>query len=255
MTPFDMLLTLLVGYPLPPEMVDQRYPMFLQYSGGLLLTIQITVLSLFFGFLMGTGLAVCRRDMALGGARSEARRSVVASVPRWFSIAATECIRGLPIMLLVLLVFDLPYRLLQVRVPAPILATIAFSVYAAAYLSEIVRAGLRSVNPELRHVGKTLGLSRSRILLKVELPIVCRNLMPDFVNLAVTVFKDTSTLAVVAVAELTYTARKMLMSEPIGYVVVWLLVLFLYWAVATALSMYSHYARHQRFDERLFHPA
>jgi His/Glu/Gln/Arg/opine family amino acid ABC transporter permease subunit len=253
MTPFDMLATLLVGYPLPPEMVDPRYPLFLQYSGGLLLTIQITVLSLFFGFLMGTGLAVCRRDMAPGGTRGEARRSV-ASVPRWLSIAATECIRGLPIMLLVLLVFDLPYRLLQVRVPAAILATIAFSVYAAAYLSEIVRAGLRSVNPELRQVGKTLGLSRSRILLKVELPIVWRNMMPDFVNLAVTVFKDTSTLAVVAVAELTYTARKMLMSEPIGYAVVWLLVLFLYWAVATALSMYSHYARHRRFDERLLHP-
>jgi His/Glu/Gln/Arg/opine family amino acid ABC transporter permease subunit len=239
-----------MGYPLPSDMVDPAYPVFLQRSGGLLLTISITALSLFFGLLLGMALALCRREATDRERRHSVFGHTVAVGLRFLSGAVTEGIRGLPIMLLVLLTFDLPYRLFETRVPGTILATVAFSLYAGAYLSEIIRAGLRSVSSDLRHVGKVLGLSRVQILLRVEVPIVCRNMMPDFANLAVTVFKDTSTLAVVAVAELTYTARKMLMSEPVSYALVWLLVLLLYWAVASVLSAFSYYAEQRRLDER-----
>jgi polar amino acid transport system permease protein len=250
MTLSDIVTTLLLGYPLPPEMIDSRYPVFLQRSAGLGLTLLITVLSMGCGCVIGIGLTLCRREATTEWRPHKRLARLVATVLRFASIAVTEVIRGLPIMLLVLLTFDLPYRLFQIRVPGPILAVVAFSTYAGAYLSEILRAGLRSVTPELRYAGKVLGLTRWKILLRIELPIVCRNMMPDLVNLTITIFKDTSTLAVVAVAELTYTARQMLMSEPLNYGLIWIIVLVSYWSVATLLSMYSIYAERRRVDER-----
>jgi ABC-type amino acid transport system permease subunit len=70
---------------------------------------------------------------------------------------------------------------------------------------------------------------------------------PDLINLAITVFKDTSTLAVVAVPELTYTARQLLIAEPLNYGLVLLVVLGLYWLPATLLSALALRHRTVRF--------
>lgn len=234
MTWSDIFVKLLFGYPVPPEMVDSRYPLFLQRPGGLVLTLLITVVSLVVGVAIGTAFALCRPEPG-GSSRSDG----VGVMGRPLSYAAgavVEGVRGLPIMLLVLLTFHLPYRLAELRFPSFVLAIAAFSLYAGVYLSEIVRSGFRSVGPEFRHVGKVLGLSRWQVLLRIELPLVARNMTPDLMNLAVTVFKDTSTLAVVGVSELTYTGRQMLMSEPINYGLVLFLTLVFYWVPATIVS-------------------
>jgi His/Glu/Gln/Arg/opine family amino acid ABC transporter permease subunit len=231
----DMLITLLFGYPPPPEMVDARFPVFLQRSAGLLLTLLITVLSLAIGLVIGIALALCRREQA-GDRRSGALVRLLSSAFRSLAVVVTEGVRGLPIMLLVLLTFYLPFRLFELRLPSFILATVVFSLYAGVYLSEIIRAGFRSIDLEWRHASRVLGLSRRQSLLKIELPLVCRHMLPDLRNLAVTVFKDTSTLAVVAVPELTYIARQMLISEPVNYSLVWLMVLTFYWLIATLMS-------------------
>ncbi|HYO49292.1 MAG TPA: ABC transporter permease subunit, partial [Chloroflexia bacterium] len=118
--------------------------------------------------------------------------------------------------------------------------------YASVYLSEITRAGLRAMDPRLRDVGQVLGLTRRQILLRIELPLIFRAMMPDIVNIAVTVFKDTSALAVVAVPELTYTARQMLMAEPLNYGLVLLIVLIYYWVPATVLSAFAHHREQRR---------
>jgi His/Glu/Gln/Arg/opine family amino acid ABC transporter permease subunit len=226
---------LLFGLPMAPEMVDPRFPWFLQQAGGLLLTLLITLFSLIIGAVIGTILALGRRETATPARRSGLER--LAFRARVYTAAGlVEGIRGLPIMLLVLLVFYLPYRVADLRVPGFVLATMAFSIYTGAYFSEILRAGFRSVHPELSQAGRLLGLTPRQVLMKIELPIVCRTMMPDLINLAVTVFKDTSTLAIVAVPELTYVARQMLTSEPIRYELALLIVLMLYWLPATVLS-------------------
>ena len=159
--------------------------------------------------------------------------------------AFVEGVRGLPVILLVLIVFSLPYPLSGLRLPGVVLATVAFGLYAAAYLSESLRAGLRAVDPQLRESGRVLGLSGMQVFAHIELPIIYRTMRPDLINVAVTVFKDTSTLAVVAVPELTYTGRQMLMSEPHNYGIVLLVVLFLYWVPSTVLSAWA-----QRTEQR-----
>jgi polar amino acid transport system permease protein len=238
MTPqglWNILIILLVGYPPAPEMVDSRVPPLVQGIGGLLLSMLVTALSLVIGIGIGIFLALCQRERP-----STARRGKVAQLLAQ-ALGGTAHgivvgIRGIPIMLLVLLVFYLPYPLAGLRVPSVVLATACFSLYAGVYLCEIIRAGLRGVDPQLREVSRTLGLRDHQILLRIELPLVWRAMQPDLINLAITVFKDTSALAVVAVPELTYTARQLLIAKPLNYGLVLLVVLMLYWLPATLLS-------------------
>jgi His/Glu/Gln/Arg/opine family amino acid ABC transporter permease subunit len=245
MTVWDILIVLLFGYPLPPEMVEPGFPMFLQRSGGLLLTVLITVLSLVIGICIGTALALCQRENP-----KAVRRGTLDRLLSWSLRNAARgfvvCIRSLPIMLLVLLMFYVPYPLVGLRYPNVVLALATFSLYTSVYMCEITRAGLRAMDPRLRDVGHVLGLTPRQILLRIELPLIWRPMMPDMVNVAITVFKDTSALAVVAVPELTYTARQMLMAEPLNYGLVLLVVLAYYWVPATLLSAFVHLKEQRR---------
>jgi His/Glu/Gln/Arg/opine family amino acid ABC transporter permease subunit len=230
-----MLVILLLGYPLPPEMVDPRFPLIIQRAGGLLLSALITLLSLVIGAGVGATLALCQRERPQEIRRGTAAR-LLSRALRSAARGLVIGVRSLPIMLLVLLVFYLPYPLAGLRLPSFVLAIAGFSLYAGVYLCEIARAGLRAINPQLRDVGRVLGLRPHQILLRIELPLIWRAMMPDIINVAITVFKDTSALAVVAFPELTYTARQMLMAEPVNYGLVLLIVLALYWIPATLLS-------------------
>ena len=232
MTVAVTLSDLLFGYPQPAEMIDPRFPVFLQCASGLALTMLVTGASLIGGGAIGVALALCRREGA-----AEAGASAVPS--RLIGIGAgavVELIRGLPIAILVLLTFYLPYPVLGIRLPETLLAIAAFSLYAGVYLCEIIRSGLRSIPGELWQAGRVLGLRPRQIFLRLELPLICRTMAPDLINLVITLFKDSSALAIVAVSELTYVGKQMVMSEPGSYGSVVLLVLLLYWFPATVLS-------------------
>ena len=235
MTPWELLQTLLFGYPLPPEMINPRFPEYFYRAGGLSLTVMITAPSLVIGALLGCLLALCRRKPRRGipFVPGVILRSVSSG-----AFLMVEIVRGLPIMLLTLLAFYLPYPLTGLRFPGVILAVIAFSLYVGAYFSEIIRSGFRAIPSGFHETGRVLGLTTSVIFLKIEFPLIVRNMMPDIVNLAVTVFRDTSVLAVVGVAELTYTGRQMMMSQPIDYGLVLLLTIFLYLIPATVISSF-----------------
>jgi putative glutamine transport system permease protein len=93
------------------------------------------------------------------------------------------------------------------------------------------------VQPGWLDAARTLGLSPWQILWRIRLPIALRTMLPALLGQAITVFKDTSVLAVVAVGELTYTARQVQVSQPVSYGLLLLLVLLIYWSVATAGSV------------------
>ena len=238
MTLERILVLLLFGYPVPAEMLDPRFPAFLQRAGGLWLTLLVTLVSLSSGACLGLALALARRTLS-ARARENHPFPLAADAGRYLAAVIVEGIRGLPIMVIVLLTFHLPYRFGGLRLPAFMLATVAFSLYAGVYVCETVRAGLQSIGAELQEAGRVLGLTPRQILLRIELPLVWRVMLPDFIGLAVTVFKDTSTLAIVAVGELTYVGRQMLMSEPVNYGLVLFVILVLYWVPASLLSGYA----------------
>ncbi len=235
----EILRILFLGFPVPPEMIDPNYPAFLQRIGGLQLTIVITILSLFFGAPLGLVLALFKNVGQQRHETSKKERGLFLSI-RWIATIIIEGVRAIPAIILILLAFYLPFRLFGLRVPPVILAVGAFTLYAGSYFSEVFRSGFKAVDERCIHAAKVLGLTRMQILMKIELPIAIRAMAPTFLNLSITVFKDTSVLVVVAVPELTYSGRSLLVASPASYSLVLFLIIFIYWTLSTTGSVMAH---------------
>ena len=116
-----------------------------------------------------------------------------------------ELVRGVPLIsVLFLASFLLPMILpqgLSIDVLLRVLAGIV--LFAAAYLSEIVRGGLQAVPAGQHDAAAALGLSRWQVLRWIVLPQALRTVIPSIVNSAISIFKDTSLVTVVSLYELT----------------------------------------------------
>lgn len=84
---------------------------------------------------------------------------------------------------------------------------IALCLFYAAFIAEVVRAGIQSVPSGQIEAGKALGLTTATIMRKITLPQAIRNTLPALGNDLIALFKDTSLVSVIAAAELTYEAR------------------------------------------------
>lgn len=84
---------------------------------------------------------------------------------------------------------------------------IALSLFYAAFIAEVIRAGIQSVHPGQIEAGKALGLSGSQIMRRITLPQAIRNTLPALGNDLIALMKDTSLVSVIAAAEMTYLAR------------------------------------------------
>ena len=160
---------------------------------GLVLSLQLAVVSIAIGIVIGLGLAVLSQ-----GANRTVRGLVAAYV---------EFIRNVPLLLLVYLVF---YGIPSVggfAYDATTSFVMTLAVYAGAYLVEVFRAGLAAVPRGLTDAGKAIGLTPFQRLLHVRLPTMLRIVLPSLSNTFISLFKDTSVASVIAVPELTYGAQ------------------------------------------------
>ena len=86
---------------------------------------------------------------------------------------------------------------------------LSLAIYAGAYLTEVFRAGLAGVPKGVVDAGRAIGLTGVQVALYVVFPIMLRNALPALGTTFISLFKDTSLAAVIAVPELTYQARKL----------------------------------------------
>lgn len=143
-------------------------------------------------------------------------------------------IRNTPILVLILFTFfALPQLGLVLGKIESFVVTLA--VYAGAYLSEVFRAGLLSVPPGLREAGLAIGLSEGQIRRSIILPIMIRNALPSLGSTFISLFKDTSLAAAIAVPELTYAARKINV-ETFRVIETWMVASCLYVVTCAVLA-------------------
>jgi len=160
---------------------------------GLLYGIGLAVVSILIGMVIGLTLALVytRGNLIL--------RKMVASY--------VEFIRNVPLLLLIYLIF---YGIPSVGGFAYGPTTsfiITLALYSGANLVEIFRAGLDAIPNNLIDAGKAIGLTSVQRLLWVRLPTMFRIVLPSLGNTFISLFKDTSLAAVIAVPELTYGAQ------------------------------------------------
>ena len=174
----------------------------------LLLTVASFVIATVLGLFIGLGRIAGLSDADQG------KRSVFKSGLRNVSQLYIELIRGIPMIVFIFVVAqvlapdfaDLLH--IESRSISPIIRVIAaLSLFYAAFIAEVFRAGIQSVPVGQIEAGRAVGLSEGAIMRKVILPQAIRNMLPALGNDLISLMKDTSLASILAVREITQMAR------------------------------------------------
>ena len=126
---------------------------------------------------------------------------------KMLAVAYIEIIRGTPMILQIFIVYAGAEPFLGIDLTALQSAFIAIALNSAAYVSEIVRAGIDPVDKGQMEAARSLGMKKSTAMILIVVPQAIRNILPAIGNEFVTVIKESSMASVVGVGELMYAAK------------------------------------------------
>lgn len=214
-----------------------------QILSGVVLTIELTAIAMAIGIVLGILLAVIRTSAnpILVGA---------GSVYIWF-------FRGTPLLVQLIFWYNLEaiFPKIGIGIPfgpqfitgsansliAPLTAAIlGLGLNEAAYMAEIVRAGMLSVNKGQVEAAHSLGMTQSQTLRKVVLPQAMRVIVPPTGNEIISMLKNTSLVSVLAIAELLYSAE-IIYSRTYQTVPLLIVASLWYLVLTTVLSVGQHF--------------
>lgn len=152
-----------------------------------------------------------------------------------------DIIRGVPMIVLAYFIFfGIPYAFrtffgVRMSFTALVAGTICLALNCGAYMAEIIRAGIQSVDKGQMEAARSLGLPYWKAMSKVVLPQAIRTMIPSIINQFIITLKDTSILSIIGFPELVNTAKSVIAIEFKSFQV-WLIVGVMYLIVITALS-------------------
>ena len=202
--------------------------------GGLLMkamgqTLILALYGLFFACIVGL----------IAGLMSVVKNKVCNIIAHIFVFV----IRGVPMIVLAFFVFfGVPYFLntiigvgKQVTLTALQAGTICLTLNCGAYMAEIIRAGIQSVDIGQMEAGRSLGLSYARTMRKIVMPQAIRTMIPSIINQFIITLKDTSILSVIGFPELVNSAKNVQANTFMSFQT-WAIVGLVYLVVITLLS-------------------
>ncbi|WP_111644325.1 amino acid ABC transporter permease [Paranoxybacillus vitaminiphilus] len=155
---------------------------------GVLVTLKIVALAALLGFALGVILALFK----IG------RMKVLT----WFADAYTSVFRGTPLVLqLMIIYFGLP-QIIGFEIEAFPAAVIAFGLNSAAYISEIIRAGIMAVDKGQREAAMALGIPYKSMMRDIILPQAFKNILPALVNEFITLTKESAVVTVIGAMDI-----------------------------------------------------
>ncbi|PRA81374.1 amino acid ABC transporter permease [Microbacterium sp. MYb66] len=156
---------------------------------GLGLTIYLAVVSLALATVIGL----------ISGLMTLSKRVWLYGPARFY----VNLIRGTPLLVQILFIyFGIP-AVMNVKLSPIVAGIIAISFHIGAYVSEVFRAGIESVDKGQTEAGRSLGMTQFQTMRKIIIPQATRSMIPPMMNQFIMGVKDTSLLAVIGVAELT----------------------------------------------------
>lgn len=198
-----------------------------QRPGGLVMSLLLAAVAIGLGFMLA---------VLLGRGYESRHRAVRLAVH-----AYVQVFRGIPLILLLLIMHQaLRYGRLVGLSRTPLLsALVTLVLYSSAYQAEIVRAGLLSVPERMVESARLMGSNQRQVYRRIKLRYTLHVMLPAFTGQAISLFKDTSVIIILGVAELMTVARIALGSDVENapfWVSLYLVVGFFYFVVAFTLS-------------------
>lgn len=215
------------------------------YLRGVGTTLEVTFFALLLGIFLGVLVAVVRTTH--DQQRLGVRRNVMLNVLNAIGKIYTTIIRGTPMMVQLLI---MGFVIFKNSRDFTMVGALTLGINSGAYVAEIVRSGLMSVDPGQMEAGRSLGLNYSSVMRSVIIPQAFKNILPALGNEFITLFKDTSLITIIGGKELVYAAQAVgaktyaVMFPYVGIAVIYLLLVMLLTYLQSKLE------RRLRADER-----
>ncbi len=211
---------------------------------GAKLTWYITILGIVGGLALGTvaGLLRLAGTSAVGG-ESHGIFRIVSYVSQKIAVGYIELIRGTPIIVQAMFIYfalpmliEVAFEVKGIRFDAITAAVITIILNAGAYMAEIVRGSVQSVNKGLVEAGMAMGISRLQLIRSIIAPIAFKRAIPPLGNQFIISMKDTSLFIVIGVGELTRQGQE-IMASNFRALEIWSAVAVCYLIMTLALAL------------------
>ena len=160
---------------------------------GLLVTLKIAVFGLIIGIIIGTLIAIIR---------VAPKYKLIYKILDKICSFYTLIFRGTPIVAQLLIAYYVIIPSLGVKMDALTVGMLVFGMNSGAYVSEIMRGGLNSVDKGQMEAGRALGLTYATTMIKIVVPQAIKNILPTLGNEFISLIKETSVLSFIAVYDL-----------------------------------------------------
>ena len=193
---------------------------------GLGNTVEIAILGFLIGLAIGTIIAAVKIN---------ANRNKFAFYLSKVGDVYVGFFRGTPIIVQLLVFYYVLFPLLNISVDRIIVAIVTYGLNSAAYVSEIMRSGILSVDIGQMEAGRSLGLKYRSTMLRIVLPQAIKNVVPTLGNEVIALLKDTSVVSFIAIVDLT-KAFQLIGSSTYEYIVPYLILAAVYLVIILTVS-------------------
>lgn len=162
---------------------DDRYRLLIS---GIGVTIKVALLAAVLGLIIGFLIALCNLS-----------KKKVLNI---FGKIYTDIIRGTPSVTQLMIIYFVIFA--TVNWEKWIIAAIAFSINSGAYVSEIIRAGILSIDKGQTEAGRSLGLSKTQTMMSIIVPQAIKNIFPAMCNEFITLIKETAIVGYVGLVDI-----------------------------------------------------
>ncbi|WP_188456096.1 amino acid ABC transporter permease [Virgibacillus oceani] len=160
---------------------------------GIWVTLKFVSVCIIAGFILGTLLALCK----------------ITNNPffKWFANAYTSIFRGTPLILQLMIIYFAVPQLTGYDISPFLSAVLAFGLNSAAYVSEIIRAGILAVDKGQTEAAQALGVPYKLMMRNIILPQALKNILPALMNEFITLTKESAIVSVIGYLDLMRRAQ------------------------------------------------
>ncbi|MBQ8682347.1 MAG: amino acid ABC transporter permease [Selenomonadales bacterium] len=203
---------------------------------GAAVTVEITAISVGLGFLIG---------MLVGVARLAKMRLI-----KWLAMIYIDFIRGTPLLVQIFLIYFALPMLTGTRIDPFVAAIAACSINSGAYIAEIFRAGIQSIDKGQVEAGRSLGLNWFQTMRYVVMPQAFKRVIPPLGNEFIAMLKDSSLVSVIGFEELTRRGQ-LIIAKTYSSFEIWMAVAVLYLIMTLTISrLVAYLERRYNIDDR-----
>ncbi|MFJ8259362.1 amino acid ABC transporter permease [Peribacillus asahii] len=213
------------------DVITSAFPILLE---GLKVTLYIFIIAIILGFIIGLAVALLRL--------------APLKILNWIAKIYVDAIRGTPFIVQLFFIYFGINSLQVISLNNTTAGIITVAINAGAYFSEIIRAGIQSIDKGQTEAARSIGLTSVQSMRFVVLPQAFRRMLPTITNQSIISLKDTSLLSVIGIADLTQQGQ-IQASATFEAFKIWLIVGVIYFIIIYLLTILANFVE-RRFQLR-----